>query len=133
MHKRTITYVDYDGNTRTEEHHFHLNKSELAKMELSVKGGFTSYIQRIINAQDQPALLAAFEDIVTKSYGIKTPDGRGFVKKTEYLEDFMSTEAYSQLFMELITDTNAFVAFVNEIIPADMNQKPAAVTPIPAP
>ena len=120
MHRRTITYVDYDGNSRTEEFLFHLNKAELAKMELSVKGGYTSYIQRVINAQDQPALLSAFEDIVTKSYGIKTPDGRGFVKKQEYLDEFMATEAYSQLFMDLITDTEAFVKFVNEIIPADM-------------
>lgn len=117
MYKFTTTFTDYNGNDRTETHLFHLNQAEIAKMEMSVKGGMTAMIQRIIDAQDSPALIKAFEGIVEKAYGIKDLDGRGFMKKPEYFEDFKSTEAYSQLFIKLITDTKFASEFVNGIIP----------------
>ena len=126
MFKFECTFTDYNGNERTETHMFHLNQAEIAKMEMSVKGGMTAAIQRIIDAQDSPALIKAFEDIVEKSYGIKDLDGRGFVKKPEFFEDFKSTEAYSQLFIKLITDTKFASDFVNGIIP-----KTAEIAAIP--
>lgn len=120
MYTIPVTYTDYNGNKRTENFSFNLNKAEIAKMELSVKGGLAEMIQRIIDAQDQPALISVFEELIHKSYGVKTPDGRGFVKRAEDLESFISTEAYSELFMKLATDSDAAAKFLNGIIPADM-------------
>lgn len=120
MIKKTITYTDYNGNERTEEFYFNLRKDEITKMELSVKGGLAEMIKRIVDAQDTPAIIDVFEDLIKRSYGVKTPDGRGFVKRPEDLEAFMATEAYSQLFMELATDADAASKFVNGIVPADM-------------
>jgi hypothetical protein len=120
MIKKTITYPDFNGNERTEDFYFNLTKAEITKMELSIKGGLAEMIQRIVAAQDTPAIIEVFEDLIKRSYGVKTPDGRGFVKKTEDLEAFMATEAYSQLFMELATDADAAAKFVNGVVPADM-------------
>lgn len=120
MYKKTITYSDYNGAERKEDFYFNLNKAELSKMEMSVNGGLAEKINRIVAAQDAPAIIEIFEDLIKKSYGIKTMDGRGFVKRPEDLEAFMSTEAYSELFMELATDADAAAAFINGIIPADM-------------
>lgn len=120
MIKKTITYTDYNGNKRTEDFYFHLNKAEISKMEMSTKGGLAEQIDRIIKAQDAPAIIAVFEDLIKKSFGVKGPDGRGFYKRPSDLEDFMATEAYSILFMELATDDKAGAAFVNGIMPADM-------------
>jgi hypothetical protein len=125
VYKKTITYVDYNGTERKEDFYFNLNKAEITRMEMSITGGLTKYIERIVQAQDAPSLIAIFEDLIQKSYGIKTPDGKGFVKKPEYLEAFMSTEAYSELFMELAFDADAASAFVNGIIPADLAKKAA--------
>ena len=119
MLKKTITYTDCNGLERTEDFYFNLNKAELMKMEMSIKGGMTEMINRIVAAQDAPAIIEVFEDLIKKSYGVKTPDGRGFVKKSEDLEAFMSTEAYSILFMELATDADAAAKFINGIVPAD--------------
>ena len=126
MIKKTITYTDFNGNERTEDKYFNLTKAEITKMELSVKGGLAEMIKRIVDAQDTPAIIELFEDLIKRSYGVKTPDGRGFVKRTEDLEEFMATEAYSQLFMELATDADAAAKFVNGIIPADMANQMAA-------
>lgn len=126
MIKKTITYSDFNGTERTEDFYFNLTKAEITKMELSIKGGLAEMIKRIVDAQDTPAIIEVFEDLIKRSYGVKTPDGRGFVKKAEDLESFMSTEAYSQLFMELATNAEAAAAFVNGVVPADMAKQVAA-------
>ena len=119
MIKKTITYNDYNGVERTEDFYFNLNKAELMKMEMAIKGGMAEMIQRIVAAQDAPAIIEVFEDLIKRSYGVKTPDGRGFVKRVADLEEFMATEAYSNLFMELATDADKAAEFVNGIVPAD--------------
>ena len=129
MIKKTITYTDFNGGERTEDFYFHLTKAEITKMEMSVNGGMAERIQRIVSAQDQPAIIEVFEDLIKKSYGVKTPDGRGFVQRKEDLEAFMATEAYSQLFMELATDSDAASKFVNGIIPADLSKQIAENPP----
>lgn len=120
MIKKTITYNDYNGTERTEDFYFHFNKAEIMKMEMGVKGGLAESIQRIVQAQDQPAIIKVFEDLIQGSYGVKSLDGRGFLKRKEDLEAFISTEAYSILFMELATDADAAAKFINGIVPADM-------------
>ena len=120
MIKKTITYTDYNGNSRTEDHYFNLSKSEIMKMEMGVAGGLAEMIQRVIAAQDQPALMKIFEDFIHKSYGVKTPDGKGFRKSPADLEEFIATPAYDELFMELCTNAEAASAFINGIIPADL-------------
>lgn len=85
-------------------------------MELSTTGGLTQMIENIIAAQDNPAIIKIFEDLILKSYGKKSQDGRRFMKSEEISRDFMETEAYDQLFMELITDPKKAAAFVNGVI-----------------
>lgn len=119
MFKDTITFTDYNGNERKRDFYFNLNKAEIMKMEMSTRGGLAERIQSIIDAQDQPAIIQIFEDLIQKSYGVKTPDG-GFVKRKEDLEEFISTEAYSVLFMKLATDADAASRFIKGIVPADM-------------
>lgn len=116
MLKKTITFVDYAGNERTEDHYFNLNKSEATKMELSTTGGLTQMIENVIAAQDNPTIIKIFEDLILKSYGKKSPDGRKFMKSDDISRDFKETEAYDQLFMELITDPKKAAAFVNGVI-----------------
>ena len=123
MFKKTITYTDYNEVERTENHYFHLNESEILKMEMGIKGGLAEKIKRIVDADDTPAIIEVFEDLIQKSYGVKTLDGRGFTKKREDLEAFMATEAYSKLFMELATNSEAAAEFINGIIPADLAKK----------
>lgn len=125
MRKETITFKDYNGNERTQDFYFNLNKAEIMKMEMSTKGGLAERIKRIVDAQDQPAIIEVFEDLIKRSFGVKTADGIGFEKKQEDLDAFIATEAYSELFMKLATDADAAAAFINGIIPADMSQQVA--------
>lgn len=126
MLKKTFTYTDYNGVERTEDHYFNLNKAEVMEMEMSTKGGLAEMIQRIIAAQDAPAIIKIFKDLIRKSYGVKSPDGKRFIKNDEIWAEFEQSEAYSMLFMELATDADAASKFINGIVPADLNQQAAA-------
>lgn len=120
MLKKKITYTDYNGQERTEDFYFNLSKAEIMEMELGTTGGFAEMLQRIVAAQDGPTIVKIFKDLVLKAYGEKTPDGKRFVKSEELSNAFAQTEAYSNLFMELATDSKAAADFVNGIIPADL-------------
>lgn len=123
MLKKTITYKDYNNNERTEDFYFNLSKAEIMEMEMGVSGGLTEMIQRIVAAQDAPAIIKIFKDLILKSYGVKSSDGKRFEKSEELSAAFSQTEAYSILFMELATDADAGAKFVNGIVPADMSQE----------
>lgn len=127
MLKKTMTYTDYNGNQRTEDFYFNLNKAELMEMELSTTGGLAEMIQHIIAAQDTPAIVKIFKDLILKAYGVKSPDGKKFMKVDangyRLADDFVQTEAYTELFMELATDADAAAKFVNGIMPADVADK----------
>lgn len=125
MLKRTITYSDYNGVERTEDFHFNLSKAEIMEMEMSTTGGLAEMITRIVAAQDAPAIVKIFKDLILKAYGVKSPDGKRFVKSPELAAEFAQTEAYSILFMELATDADAASKFVNGIVPADMSKQMA--------
>lgn len=123
MLKKTITYEDYDGNTRTEDLYFYLSKAELTEMELSTPGGFTKKLESITQAQNGAEIMKVFKEIILKSYGEKSDDGRSFIKKrngVRLAEEFEQTEAYNQLFTELLLDPDKAASFINGIMPKDL-------------
>lgn len=125
MFNITETYTDYDGNERTETFAFNLTKAEITEMELSVNGGLTSYIDKIVKAKDTPSLVKIFKDLVLRAYGEKSADGKRFIKSEELSKAFSETEAYSQIFMRLATDADAASTFVNSIVPSDVSKAAA--------
>lgn len=121
MYKRTITYEDYDGNERTEDFYFYMNKAEIIQW-LTCNGGYTldKQLERLAKTSKGRDIMEIFEDLLKRSYGQKSVDGRRFDKTKEIWEDFRSTEAYSEIYTELVTDAKKSAAFINSIIPAKM-------------
>lgn len=120
---KTITYVDYDGNERTENFYFNLSKAEIMEMELGVSGGMSAILQDMVMKRDAEKIMAQFKEFILKSYGEKSPDGKRFIKSKELSEAFSQTEAYSNLYMELLTDNNAAADFMMAIVPKDVADK----------
>jgi hypothetical protein len=118
MLKKLITYTDFDGNERKEEFYFNLTKAEVTEMEMSAEGGLSKTLQRIIETQDNKRIIETFKDLILRSYGEKSPDGKRFIKNQELRDAFAQTEAYSELFMELAMNAESAAAFVNGIVPS---------------
>jgi hypothetical protein len=121
--KKTITYTDFNEEEVSEDFFFHLSKAELVELELSHEGGLSAALERIVAAEDGKSIIAEFKNIILGSYGQKSLDGRRFVKNAQLREEFESSEAYSVLFMELVTNTDAAIEFVNGIIPQGMEEE----------
>jgi hypothetical protein len=143
--KKTITYKDFNDEEVSEDFFFHLSKAELVELEMSHKGGLSEALKLIIASDDGKAIITEFKNILLTSYGIRSEDGRRFIKNQNLRDEFESTEAYSTLFMELVTNADAAIEFINGIIPAGMVSEVeglgrtetaptlAAVPPVPEP
>lgn len=138
MLKKTITYENlFTGQTVTEDHYFHISKADLVEMELEELNqsytnkegeelsGLQAKLARIVDSEDGKGILAEFKGIIKRAYGLK--DGDRFRKSQEISDDFASSEAFSQLLFELATDPGEAAAFVNNIIPANMEEIAAEV------
>jgi len=124
MLKRTITYKDLDGNDVTEDFYFNLTVAELTEMELSAgEQGLKPLLEKIVADKDGKQIIATFKDIVSKSYGRRSEDGKAFIKSSDISTHFLGTDAYSQIFMELVTDAEKAVDFIKGIVPANLGEK----------
>lgn len=123
MIKKTVTYVDYNGEERTEDFYFNLSKAELMEMQMSVEGGLAEKLQKIVSSKDTVEIIKLFKELLLKSYGVKSDDGKRFIKSDAIREAFTQTEAYSELFMELATDAEKASAFVNGIVPSGIAEQ----------
>lgn len=117
MLKKTITYENYDGVKITEDFYFNLSKAEIMEMQLLTKGGLDNKLKKITDSLDAPEIMATFKELIAKSYGVKSADGKRLMKSPELSQAFMETEAYSDLFMELVTDADKAAEFFKAIVP----------------
>lgn len=123
MFSRTFTYKDYDGNTRQDTWYFNLSKAELMKMELGAYGGLDSVLRRLMREENPKEIINMFEEIILSAVGEKSPDGRRFIKNQSIRDDFRETEAYSDLFYELVTDPSKAALFLRSCIPEELSTK----------
>lgn len=124
MLKKTITYTDFNGNERTEDFYFNLNKSEVIKW-LTTNGDYTldKLLERLSKERNGKKIMEIFEGLIHTSYGRKSLDGRKFEKNDAIWKDFYETEAYSVLFTDLVTDAKKAADFVNQIIPKELSEE----------
>lgn len=138
MFKKTITYTDYSDVVRTEDFFFNLTKAEVVELETRTKGGLQKMIQKIVGEQDYGKIVEIFKEIILRSYGEKSLDGKHFTKSKDLADAFSQTEAYSEMFMEMASNADVAAAFVNGIVPKDIAapqdfNKPEPKSPIKIP
>lgn len=125
MIKKTVTYEDYNGEKRTETFYFHYTEAEILDMEMSEEGSFAERIQRIIDAKDKTALMKLVKKFVIDAYGVKSEDGKRFMKNDEVKAAFLECPAYSDIFMDMVTNDELAAEFVNGVIPNTMQDRVA--------
>jgi len=125
MLKRTFKYTDFDGNEVSDDYYFNLTKAEVMELELSAYGGLETLIKRLIEEKNSEQIVQIFKKIILMSVGEKSYDGKRFIKNEEIRNNFYQTEAYSQLFVELVTDADKANEFLRGVVP--QVQAPAVV------
>ena len=133
MLKKTVNYEDFDGNKRTEDLYFNLTKLEATEFALDLPDEITDEVAkegasaanmeaatRIVQKLGGKGIIDYIRKLVLKSYGIKSEDGKRFIKSEEISTEFSQTMAFDNLMMELLTDDNAASNFITAIIPSDL-------------
>lgn len=121
MVKKTITFEDLNGDPVTEDFYFYLNKAEVVKWLVTDKGcTLDKVLERITKERKASQIMDFYDDLLHRSYGIKSLDDMGFVKSEDIWNKFKSTEAYSAMFLELVTDAQKASDFLNAVIPRDL-------------
>lgn len=123
MLKQTIEYEDFDGNLRTDVYYFHMSTAELAEMNLSIDGGMEKYLTDIIKNNERGKVVQAFKDILVKSVGERSEDGRRFVKTEDIRDAFVFSNAYDYMFIKLLSDAEFAARFVNGVFPKELTKK----------
>lgn len=123
MFKMTQTFTDYNGNETTGTFYFNLNKVEILEMEAQEEGGYSEMLKRVVESKDSKEIMKLFKTLLLKSYGVKSEDGKGFIKSEELTKQFEQSAAYPEIFMTLCTDAQKASDFVTYVMPLDEQQR----------
>lgn len=123
MLQREFTYKGYDGEMHTDTWLFNLTQADLLKLNMGSFGGLDDLMKRMIREDRPKELVDMFEALILSAVGEKSPDGRRFIRTQEIRDEFYQTEAYSQLFTELVTNGEKLKAFILAIIPDEISAK----------
>lgn len=131
MITRTIPYTDYNGIQRKEKFYFDLTQFEATEIAVELPDGIIEELSEDGTNQQQTAIhlmeklgrkgvMDFIKKIVLKSYGVKSTDGRRFIKSEELSTEFSQTPAFSAFMMKLMTDDKEASSFINGVIPAEL-------------
>ena len=104
MFKHPITYTDFNGVERKEDFYFHLSLPEVTRIEARVGKPLDQHAKELAEKQDPKELIEFLEEVVLTSYGRKSSDGRSFMKSKELRSEFEYSQAYAELFEQLLTN-----------------------------
>lgn len=123
MLKKNIKYTDFNGVEQEEDFYFNLSQAELTELEITHEGGFGEYLQRLIDSKNRKTVVKTIKEVISLSYGIRSADGKSFLKTEEALVNFQGSNAYGELFLEIFGTDGAADAFIKGILPGDLAAK----------
>lgn len=113
---KNIKYIDFDGNERTETAYFNINDAELAELDMEVEGGFKNLLDKVEATKDTALYYKVFKILTGKAYGVKSDDGRRLIKSKELTEEFFQTNAYAELFYDVIKSEDSATEFFKGVL-----------------
>ena len=123
MLKELIKYTDFDNNEQSEYFYFNISKAQFLEMEANEPGGVVGMLKRVGESRDPKVIMKFMKDFIRKSYGIKSDDGKRFIKNDSISDDFENTEAYSELYCRLCTDAKYAIQFIIRVLPLDDKER----------
>lgn len=127
MITREITYTDYNGDEQTEKYYFDLTVPEMLELSFSSAGDIQSTLERLSNSRKIGEIFNIIQTLIFKSVGVKSDDGKRFVKNEEVLNDFKQSRGYESFLMKMMQDTDYASKFIEQLIPQDRIKQIAGV------
>lgn len=123
MFERKFKFEGFDGKMYEDTWEFYLSKADLLEIQLGTFVGLDALMKRLIETKNGKEIMAIVKEIILKAVGHTSPDGRKFLRNDELREEFQQTDAYSQLFSELVTDPEKVLDFIFGAVPKEIGEK----------
>jgi hypothetical protein len=120
MLERTFVCKGFDGKQYEETYGFYLSRADLLKINLGSFVGLDVLMQRLIDAQNGVEIMNIIDKIIMTAVGRESADHRKFLRNDEIRDEFRQSDAYSQLFEELVTDAEKASQFLISCLPEDL-------------
>jgi len=120
MLKKSITYEDYNDETQTEDFYFNFTKLELVELDVKFEGGLEGHIKRLTDTDNGKDAYYMFKDIVLSAYGVKSEDGKRFIKSDTLRQEFEASPALSELIMGFLMNPKDGAQFIEACLPAKL-------------
>lgn len=106
MLKQQVKYEDFDGNIQNETLYFNMTRMELIALQSRYgKEDMEKYIETLIADKDLEKMYELLNDVVLTSYGIRSEDGKRFIKNDQIREEFQQSLAYEALIEDFHDDS----------------------------
>lgn len=131
MLKHTVTYTDpLTDREITEELYFNLTKAEVYELSLDTKmpgesDAIDLRLQRIIESGNPREIFGEFKALLGMAYGMRSSDGKRFIKDPEATAAFLSSEAFSEIMMSFFRDADGAAKFIRAMLPKDLGDEAA--------
>jgi hypothetical protein len=127
MLKETITFTDFNDESRTITEYFNLSEAEIVEMQARSTNGIQADMEDAVKSNDVARVLDFITMLVHKSYGKKSEDGIHFRKSPEILQNFIDSAYYSDFLLGLIENDGAKgQEFVRGIMPKKLVERALA-------
>lgn len=114
LHKK-VNYTNYNGEVVNEDVYFNLTSVELIRLEAKYGKSIPEKIEEVTGAKDFKGIISLFEDLLLTAYGVKSEDGRRFVKDPQVTKEFGDSIAYAEIFEQIILNPEAAKELGEEI------------------
>ena len=116
MLKKHVKYQGFDGEIIEEDLYFNLTRMDAIELSaLYESKDLAPYIDEIVKNEDIASLYRVLKDIVLLAYGVKSEDGKRFIKNEVVKKEFEESLAFAQLIEDLHETDSALSEFVTGI------------------
>ena len=119
MLKRTISFVDIDGNKVSEEFYFNVAREDMIELMVE-KPEMEDKLQAMVDSMDGRSIDSLLKEFILLGVGRRPEGTRQFVKNEEVTNDFRYSGAYGQLLWELANDPTLAEEFMEGIFPPSL-------------
>lgn len=116
MLKKHVKYQGFDGEIIEEDLYFNLTRMDAIELSARYESkDLAAYMDEIVKKKDIVSLYRVLKDIVLLAYGVKSEDGKRFIKNESVQKEFEESLAFAQLIEDLHETESALSEFVTGI------------------
>ena len=116
MLKQRVKYEGFDGELIEEDLYFNLTRMDLIELNDRYESkDMAAYMDKIVKEKNIKELYKVLKDIVLMAYGVKSEDGKRFIKNQTVKDEFAESLAFSQLIEDFHETDTAMSDFITGI------------------